>query len=55
MLTDEEKRFTGPESWLFYYDGNTPYSLYDYLTNYKKKPMFKHIIIESNFEDVEKG
>lgn len=55
VLSNKDRAFVTNTQWLFYYDGETPYSFYDYLTNYKKKPLFKHVVLKSNMSEIEEG
>jgi hypothetical protein len=54
-LTSKEKWFITDDNWVMYYDGESPYSLYDYITDYRKKPLFKYTVIDSNWEEIEDG
>lgn len=53
----DELTFMGmsPVTWVHFYKGRNPLSFYDYLTDYKDRPLFWQIVVWWNIADVEEG
>lgn len=54
-LNDEEAYYTSLNQWASYYNPETPYSFFDYLNFYKRRWLFKYMIIEPNIDAIEEG
>lgn len=54
-LTDAEASYTSLNQWAAIYNPKTPYSFFDYLNFYKRKWLFKYIIIDPNIDAIEEG
>lgn len=46
---------TAMENWVNFYKNETPLTFYDFLTDYNNWPLFKTIIVENNWADINDG
>lgn len=55
ILDEGHTSFTTPMHWYWYYDGKTPYTFYNFITNYKSKRLFWRVVIDPNIDEIEEA
>ena len=52
ILTPEERYKISPDWWTDYYRGESPYTLYNYLTDYEDKALFWYLLVDKNWDHI---
>lgn len=46
---------TALHNWINFYKNEIPFTFYDFITDYKNRPLFKTIVVENNWTDINDG